>query len=114
MTYAIVNQNHGYTLKDLSLEETARQILTHDGCEFDIRPSDLGYDLWYRQQVANIKWIRSSVYSIEDDLEKAHKDIYLKVISNQQRYFKPCCLDVMTMDEFKVYEKDLEENLADE
>jgi hypothetical protein len=110
MKYAIVNTNHGYTLKDLSLDEVAHEILTQDGCEYEIRPTELGHDLYYRQQVANIKWTRSSIYSIEDDLDKATKDIFLKALNNHWLHRDTSSIDVMTMDEFKVYENSLLED----
>lgn len=68
---------------NLSLYDAARAILHDDGCDYEIRPSSGGgYDLWSRQQVANIGWHRTQWFSLETDLEAAERDIFQRVVDD--------------------------------
>jgi hypothetical protein len=70
---------------NLNLQDAARRILHDDGQEYDIRPTDGGgFDLWCRQQVANVKWYKTSVYSVQDDAELAEIEIFQKIVDASQ------------------------------
>ena len=74
---------------NLTLTQAARMILHHDGGDFAIRPraDGEGYDLWSRQQVANIQWARTSFFSLEDDREAAEADIFQRVVDCSSRIY---------------------------
>ena len=68
-------------ISGLSIDEAAREILTDDGQEFEIRQDDDGvFRLWYCQPVAGIRWSETVVRSFESDPAAAEADIYRQVI----------------------------------
>ena len=77
--YAVIDR-HGEATADQTAREAAQIILWHDGQDYEIRKSELGYDLWYRQQVANKGWTKTVVYSISDDESQAEAEIFDKVL----------------------------------
>lgn len=81
--YTVMRQDGENREYKLTLEDAARRILQDDGCEYDIRPTDGGgFDLWSRQEVANVKWHKTQWYSVEDDLTLAEIDIFKKVVND--------------------------------
>jgi len=79
-----VTDPEGYEIDtDLTLEEAARTVLTHDSREFEIRADDTewgGYTLWTRSQIRNEPWTPTTVYSGRADRTAATVDIYERVI----------------------------------
>lgn len=70
---------------NLTLTDAAKRLLHDDGQDYEIRPTDGGgFDLWLRQQVANIKWHKTSIYSIQDDAALAEIEIFQKVVESSQ------------------------------
>jgi hypothetical protein len=83
-TYTVINENSGEAIATgLTAADAAAEVLTDDSREFDIRAAEdgNGFDLWVRQQVANKGWTKTTIYSLEDDLDAAEADIFGKVIN---------------------------------
>ena len=79
---------------NLTLAEAARAILQHDGGDYEIRRRPIGrmsvdgegFDLWTRQQVANIPWRKTIFYSpLANDYDAAETDIFERVIAASRR-----------------------------
>jgi|GEM_PF-2613039 len=79
---------------NLTLAEAARMILQHDGGDYEIRRRPIGrlsvdgegFDLWTRQQVANIPWRKTIFYSpFTNDYDAAETDIFERVIAASRR-----------------------------
>ena len=89
MTYTVLTHNGDLIDTGLTASEAARAILTYDGCDFELRPSNGGFALWSRQQVANKPWQKSLIlWSISEDEKEAEADIFVKVLkhSSEWRY----------------------------
>jgi hypothetical protein len=66
--------------RNLTAAEVAHIILTDDGHEYEIRPTnDGGFQLWTRQQVANKPWTKTLVFSFADTLAEAEAEIFWEV-----------------------------------
>lgn len=85
--YTVARQDGEYPEHGLTLEEAAHRILTDDGCEYEIRPraDGDGFDLWSRQQVANIKWRRTGWFSLADDGSAAWLELAARVVSDSTK-----------------------------
>lgn len=83
MKYAVFKSNGDLIDTELTAAKAAKEILTHDGQDYEIRPSadSPGFDLWSRQQVANVKWHKTSLFSLELDEKKAETAIFEKVVA---------------------------------
>jgi len=68
--------------RHLTVAEAAHIILSDDGRDYEIRPTDNGgFVLWSRQQVANRPWAKTVVFSLADTLAEAEAEIFADVIS---------------------------------
>lgn len=72
---------------NLTLEDAAHRIMTYDGSEYEIRPrkDGEGFDLWARQQVANIPWRRTHWFSLAEDGGEAWLELAQEVIKDSQK-----------------------------
>lgn len=83
--YTVARQDGDNAEYNLTLEEAAHRILTDDGREYKLQKHDqYGFDLWCRQEVANIGWSYSGWYSLEDDEDDAWREIAGKVVKASQ------------------------------
>jgi hypothetical protein len=85
--FAVINR-HGDAETNLSKADAAQIILNDDGCDYEIRRSDnrAGFDLWTRQQVANIPWTRTVIYSFDENEDAAKSDIFAKVLRDSSSW----------------------------
>ena len=88
-TYTVFSGANGTVYdRGLSVEDAAHIILTHDGRDYEVRQATTErghniFELWTRQQVANIKWGRTVVYAVAETREAAEADIWRRVIRAQ-------------------------------
>lgn len=87
-TFTLVDTDGQRTESGLTLIECAREIIQHDGVEYELRPSTPGegFDLWLRQQVANRPWRRTDMFSIKVDESAAEIDILMRFANDSRRH----------------------------
>lgn len=91
--YTVARSDGDQREYNLTLAEAARAILQHDGGNYEIRRRPIGrmsvdgegFDLWTRQQVANIPWRKTIFYSPLTDYDAAEADIFQRVIAASGR-----------------------------
>jgi hypothetical protein len=85
-TYSVSRRDGEYLETGLTLEDAAHRILTDDGCEYELREmSDReGFELWSRQQVANIGWRKTHWFSLEHREPAAWAEIAAEVVGDSQ------------------------------
>ena len=80
-TYTVINPSSGEPEgRHLSAEDAAAIILTHDGCDYEIRSAGERFELWTRQEVANVKWSRTVISSYAATSVAAEAEIYQTVV----------------------------------
>lgn len=80
-TYAILTRTGEIEAVNLTTADAARHILSHDGCDYDIRRDDDGcHWLWSRQQVANRPWAKTMVLSWAVTADEAEAEIFAEVV----------------------------------
>ena len=84
-TYTTIDTD-GYVLdRGISLVEAADAIMTSDGREWEIREDkDGGFTAWSRQQVANLPWGATVLYSIKSDRAEAEAEICEKIVTSER------------------------------
>lgn len=84
-TYTVTEPNNGYMIgRHLTVREAAESMLSDDGQDFEIRETagprgGRIFDLWTRQQVANIGWGKTVIFSFAETREAAEAEIFQKV-----------------------------------
>ena len=82
LKFTVINTDGEPIARHLTAAEAAHIILTDDGREYEIRPTDDGgFVLWSRQQVANRPWEETVIFTVADTLEEAETEIFAAVIS---------------------------------
>lgn len=106
-TYTLVDTNGDRTESGLTLIEAAREIIQHDGVDYELRPSTLGegFDLWTRQQVANRPWTRSDMFSLNTDEDAAEIDILTRFANDSRRHGR---FQIMSDEEYAAMLKEIE------
>lgn len=105
-TYTVIDHN-GEAESGLTLIEAAREIIQHDGVDYELRPSTLGegFDLWTRQQVANRPWTRSDMFSLNTDEDAAEIDILTRFANDSRRHGR---FQIMSDEEYAAMLKEIE------
>ena len=82
LKFTVVDIDGEPIARHMTAAEAAHIILSDDGREYEIRPTDDGgFVLWTRQQVANRPWTKTVVFSYADTLAAAEAEIFAAVIS---------------------------------
>lgn len=98
-TYTVIEPS--YVERERTVEEVAHRLLTDDGAEYAVRPSQNGgFDLWIRKQVANKPWTKTVVFSLEDNADKAEAEIMEKVVASG--HWETGSLSVVTDEQYEV------------
>ena len=86
--YIVTQPSNGYATRPLNLDQAAAHVLSYDGHEWEICPSDdgVGYELWVSMHSRNSAcWAglgKSVIFSLETDFVKACEDIFRQVINH--------------------------------
>ncbi len=81
-TYTVFSGANGTVYgRDLSVAEAADIILTHDGRDYEVRQAGDRFELWTRQEVANVKWSRTVLSSYATTSDQAKAEIFAEVIA---------------------------------
>jgi len=82
--YTVIDRNSGEKIGGgLTAADAAHIVLTDDGRQYDIRPSEdgEGFDLWSCQPVANRGWFKTLIWSNGPDRDAAETELFAKVIA---------------------------------
>jgi hypothetical protein len=82
MTYTVITQEGENPRSGLTLAQAADEILSSDGRDWEIRFDNGVWEIWSRQQVANIGWGKTTISSWADTREAAENELFLEVIEN--------------------------------
>lgn len=82
--YTVARQDGEEREFNLTLADAAHCILTHDGCDYEVRPraDGEGFEIWSRQQVAGRGWTQTQWFSLEDDRAAAEADLRRRVVDD--------------------------------
>lgn len=80
-TYTVLSRDGEVIERGLSGVDAAREILTSDGRQFDIRHADGLWTLWSCQEVANRRWTQTALSSARPSLKQAEDDIFEQTLS---------------------------------
>jgi len=86
--FTLVDHNGDRTESGLTLIEAAREIIQHDGVDYELRPADDGdgFYMWTRQQVANRPWTRTDMFSLDGDEAAAETEILTRFADDSRRH----------------------------
>ena len=89
-TYTLIDHDGDVEVEGMSLEDVGREILTHDGYEYDIRADERlgGWRLWISQHSRNSTGggrplVKSVVFSLEETEAAATADILRQVTTHE-------------------------------
>jgi hypothetical protein len=82
MTYTVTNSEGEYPRHGLTLAQAANEILSSDSRDWEIRFDNGAWEIWSRQQVANIGWGKTTILSWADTEEEGDNEVVLEVIEN--------------------------------
>ena len=95
-TYTVISGSGVVKAEGLSANDAAREILTHDGHNYEIRPdADGGFWLWHTQRGGggNVPMVRTLIYSAADTEDEAQDQIFAEVVKKSDWFDHQ---DVMT------------------
>lgn len=86
--FTLVDHNGSLTESGLTLIAAAREIIQHDGVDYELRlaPDGKGFDLWTRQQVANRPWTKTDMFSLAADAADAEIEILTRFAEDSRRH----------------------------
>lgn len=92
ITYTVISGSGVARAEGLSADEAAREVLTHDGHNYEIRPDpDGGFWLWHSQRGGggNVPMVRTLIYSAADNAVAAQDEIFAEVITKSDWFDRP-------------------------
>jgi hypothetical protein len=81
MTTYTTHRHGNNALSGLSVADAAREILTADGQDFEIRREGDCWRLWQRKECAGVKWRAVLIWSFEEPEDAAEADIFQRVVN---------------------------------
>lgn len=81
MTTYTTHRHGNNATSGLSVADAAREILTADGQDFEIRRLGDFSRLWQRKECAGVKWHAVSAWSFEETEDAAEADIFQQVVN---------------------------------
>ena len=101
-TYTIIGSRGELIARGLTVRETAIEILTAAGREFEIRyaAEDDRFFLWSRRPLSGIGWYRTPIWSSRSDMKAAETEIFEDVVESRTMF--GCENVVLTDEEYRL------------